>query len=305
MNKKQILASLQLHIESLCIEFDNGNWPVPVSAPWNKPENIKDVIAIANEIIDNEKNKQFENINKQPGFIVKELTPVSGLPEFLFGILYCDGFSMNLHKESSWLTKAVIDYACMTIPNLQYSTKVLERDIIFIDELENNKSWERYFKNKDVRVMPNYSNVAIVGGHIEDLSVYKLNMASCYGLHAESIKKVFLKTDDGVMAFLDAYSKFVHLNNDHFYFNHYEYNKSQYLINREHFFDTGFSIFKEDSGSLPPISVMHYEKYTDTSTLLKHLKTAEDTGVVYDIVSGDTFKVNDKHSFIARELING
>jgi hypothetical protein len=55
------------------------------------------------------------------------------------------------------------------------------------------------------------------------------------------------------------------------YFNNYDYNKSIYLLNRNHHWDNGFLLITENEGMVSPISVAYYEFYKNEIDLSEKL----------------------------------
>ena len=79
----------------------------------------------------------------------------------------------------------------------------------------------------------------------------------------------------------------------HKYNNNYDYNKSIYLVNREPFLDTGFTLFRSSDQLVSPISVVYYEHYQNEDELTQKLLANEEK--IQCIVSQQPIHPNQKN----------
>jgi len=70
---------------------------------------------------------------------------------------------------------------------------------------------------------------------------------------------------------LKVFESWKQVNENHKYFNNYEYNKAIFLVNGHTHFDTGNLLIVEDDKFASPVSVLHYEYYSGPVALRNYL----------------------------------
>lgn len=138
--------------------------------------------------------------------------------------------------------------------------------------------FEYYFGKYPHIIRKNRNGVAVLTGNEtpEELAALGEDIFRYYGLGCRNVSKIYVPkgyTFDNLFRALEQYGE-VAVN--HKYKNNYDYNKSIYLVNKTPHFDNGFLILKEDADFSSPVSVVHYEHYSDIGKLKNELSAESD-----------------------------
>jgi hypothetical protein len=115
--------------------------------------------------------------------------------------------------------------------------------------------------------------VAILSGNETQEELYQLthDIFSYYGLGCRNVAHLFVPTAYDFTDLLDACQRWSKVNENHKYFNNYEYNKAIYLVNSTAHLDAGNLLVTESSALASPVSVLHFDYYQDIHRLKAHL----------------------------------
>ena len=138
--------------------------------------------------------------------------------------------------------------------------------------------FEYYFKEKPHIIRKNRNAVAVLTGNESNEQLEKLgdDIFRYFGMGCRSVSKLFVPEDYDFDAFYKAMYTHKEFINHHKYANNYDYNKAVYLMSLFPILDNGFLVLKEDTGFSSPISVVFYERYTNTESLKKYLEEKQE-----------------------------
>jgi hypothetical protein len=138
--------------------------------------------------------------------------------------------------------------------------------------------FEYYFGKYPHIIRKNRNGVAMLTGEetLEELNLLCKDIFSYYGLGCRNVSHVFVPENYDFIPFLDVCQRWNSINDNHKYFNNYEYNKAIFLVNSTPHFDAGNLLLIENSGLASAVSVLHYQTYSDKVELSKRLAMLSD-----------------------------
>lgn len=130
----------------------------------------------------------------------------------------------------------------------------------------SSRYFEDYFGKYSNIIRKNRNSIAIIEGDEtpEELAGLGKDIFTYFGLGCRSVSKVFLPEGYDPESLADNWKIFNTIVNHPKYSNNYDFNKAVYIVNKEHFIDSGFLLLKEDSRLSSPVSVLYYEFYKDS-----------------------------------------
>lgn len=134
--------------------------------------------------------------------------------------------------------------------------------------------FEAYFSKYPNIIRRNRNSVAIITGNEteEELKILGLDVFLYFGLGCRNVSKLYVPENYDITKILDAWQGYETSMDHNKYANNHDYQRSLFLMNAIKHFDNGFLLMKEDQSISSPISVLHYEHYTDLVQLNQHLE---------------------------------
>lgn len=272
---------------------------------WFTIENsLKSLDAIANYFLDKTLlEKWIENYKiadkpetvKKIGVIMAGNIPAVGFHDLLTVVLSGHICVAKLSSQDSVLMLAFIEKLLEFNPalNIKIGDKMNDVDALIATGSDNSaRYFEYYFRNKPHIIRQNRSSVAILNGQesVEDFMNLGHDITDYYGLGCRNISKFYIPEDYDFTQFYDIIEPLGDVFYHNKYKNNYDYNKSIYLVNRQHHFDNGFLILTENDSLVSPISVIFYEKYQNLEDLNQRIAVKADK--IQCIVSKDAWYEN-------------
>jgi hypothetical protein len=133
--------------------------------------------------------------------------------------------------------------------------------------------FEYYFKNKPSIIRKNRTSLAVLNedSSKEDFKNLGKDITYYFGRGCRSITKIFLPKGTEINEVFEGLFDYQQIINNNKYGNNYDYHRAVMLMNQEQFLDNGFLLLKENSSIHTPVSVVHYEYYSDQESLKKEL----------------------------------
>lgn len=256
---------------------------------WFIPEFVEKMIDGIGDIL--HENKLNSWLSGYPSLLKKEKTyrvgvvmagniPLVGFHDFLCVLMAGDVFMGKLSSNDKHLLPSIAELLCAIEPRFSSYIIFTEEKLEKIDKIiatgSNNTSryFEYYFSKYPSIIRKHCNSVAVLKGNEseEELRLLVDDICLYFGLGCRSVSKLYVpQSYDFVPLFkcLDVYKPIYEMH--HSYMNNLEYQKTVHLINKIPFFDQGIMMFKEDTSMASPISVVHYEYYTEESKLLEQL----------------------------------
>ena len=133
--------------------------------------------------------------------------------------------------------------------------------------------FEHYFGKYPNIIRKNRNGVAVLNGieTKEQLEMLGKDVFTYFGLGCRNVSKLYVPSDYIFDPFFEAMYSFNEIMNHNQYMNNFEYNNSVLLLKQVPFLQNGFLIIMEDPRIASPISILHYERYSNRQELEKHL----------------------------------
>ncbi len=138
--------------------------------------------------------------------------------------------------------------------------------------------FEYYFSKVPNIIRKNRTSIAVLNGNEskKELKALADDITSYFGRGCRSVTKLYLPEGYSLDHIFNAlYDKSSIVDNNK-YGNNYDYHRALFLMGQHKFLDNGFTILKEDQSIHTPVSVIHYEYYTDLNNVKSELITLEE-----------------------------
>ena len=211
--------------------------------------------------------------------------PAVGFHDFLTVLVSGNSILAKLSGDDNKLLPAITNLLLDIEPEfnemIQFQDGKLSGFNAVIATGSNNTSryFDYYFGKYPNVIRKNRNAIAILTGdetqeHLDSLCD---DIFQYYGLGCRNVSKLLVPSNYDFTFLLDTVSKRTAINENHKYFNNYEYNKAIYLINATPHYDAGNLMLLEDKRISSPVSVIYYEYYQDETTMLQYLKENKDS----------------------------
>jgi hypothetical protein len=247
---------------------------------WFTPQNVRQaLIAIAGQLT-------LENLNKwtssypelvddpipcRVGVIMAGNIPLVGFHDFLCVLMSGNSIIVKTSSKDQELILFLGKILCSINQDfkekIEFTSETLANFTKVIATGSNNSSryFESYFGKYPHIIRKNRNSIAILEGNesnkeLEDLGK---DIFSYFGLGCRNVSKIFVPDGYDFTVLTKNWEKYSNTITHIKYANNYDFNKAVFIVNREKFFDTGYILIKEDRNLSSPVSVLHYEYYSD------------------------------------------
>jgi len=213
------------------------------------------------------------------GVVMAGNIPAVGFHDFLSVLMSGHRILARLSSDDNKLLPAVAEVLLAIEPGFSNYISFTEGQMKDFDAViatgSNNTSryFEYYFGKYPHVIRKNRNGVAVLTGEepVGSLKILAADVFLYYGLGCRNVAKLFVPQDYNFEPLLKSIEAWQQVNENHKYFNNYEYNKAIFLVNGLRHFDTGNLLTVEDEKFSSPVSVLHYEYYSDPVALRNHL----------------------------------
>ncbi len=216
---------------------------------------------------------------KTVGVVMAGNLPAVGFHDFLSVLISGHHILARLSSDDKRLLPALAEVLMAIEPEFRKYISFTEGQMKDFDAIiatgSNNTSryFEYYFGKYPNVIRKNRNGVAVLTGNEpeEQLEALAADIFLYYGLGCRNVAKLFIPQDYDFQPLLKILESWQQVNENHKYFNNYEYNKAIFLVNGRKHFDTGNLLVVEDTRFSSPVSVLHYEYYSDNTALRNFL----------------------------------
>lgn len=225
-----------------------------------------------------------ENKNiKRTGVVMAGNIPLAGFHDFLSVLISGNEIHAKLNPQDPVLLPFIANELLQIEPEfksyIHFEERLIGMDAMVVSLSDNSfRYYEQYFKHTPHIIRKIRQSCAVLNGTESSEELVKLgeDITFFYGLSTRSISKLFVPEGYNFTPLFETLAKFRHLADHHKFVNHYDYNKSIYLVNGNPHLDTGFMLFKEDKNIFSPVSVVFFEYYKDEELLRNRLKEQDE-----------------------------
>ena len=258
--------------------------------PWFIPFFVKKALAEVAKMLQAETLKKWiipyqDEIESQQhfhriGVITAGNIPLVGFHDFLSVLISGHTFVGKLSSNDNRLLPVLARILCEIEPRFAAKIEFCTEKLTPFDKLivtgDNHTAqhFARYFQKYPLLIRKHCNSVAVLDGNESPEALLRLadDILLYFGLGCRNISKIFIPESyrfEPLFKALDAYKTIC--NAHHKYLNNLEYQKVTNLINGIPFLDQGICIFNENASLDSPISVIHYEYYTDKNAVVQTL----------------------------------
>lgn len=258
---------------------------------WYDNDNVLNMVnAIANQLSAENISKWLAPYSERIEHITSPSTiavimagniPLVGFHDFLSVLISGNKILAKLSSDDNRLLPAIADILFEIepayTPMVKFTnTKIESFDAIIATGSNNTgRYFEYYFGKYKNIIRKNRSGIAVITGDESDLELQEIcnDIQQYYGLGCRNVSHIFVPQNYDFTALLAKLSKNQNINNNHKYFNNYEYNKAIMLVNGTQHYDSGNTLITENIAFSSPVSVIYYTKYNDINSVNKLLTT--------------------------------
>ena len=216
---------------------------------------------------------------KTVGVVMAGNLPAVGFHDFLSVLMSGHRIQARLSSDDNKLLPAVAEVLTAIEPDFSNYVSFTEGQMRNFDAViatgSNNTSryFEYYFGKYPNIIRKNRNGVAVLTGNEteEQMKALAKDVFLYYGLGCRNVAKLFVPQNYDFIPLLKGFEAWHQINQNHKYFNNYEYNKAIFLVNGRHHLDTGNLLVVEEENFASPVSVLHYEYYSEPMVLQNQL----------------------------------
>lgn len=232
--------------------------------------------------------KKYPRLNekksgKNVGIMMAGNIPAVGFHDFLCAFISGQNMSLKLSSKDEVLLKHFIEKLKAWEPALNESIQIKEMlkgcDAYVATGSNNSARYFHYYFQKYPHIIRrNRTSVAVLDGSesVTELENLSDDVFQYFGLGCRNITKIYVPDGYDFIPLMNIFKRYAFLKDFHRYSNNYDYNLSIALLNNTKFMTNDITLFLENSSPFSPISVLHYEYYTNPGEVECFLSGNED-----------------------------
>lgn len=224
--------------------------------------------------------RQPDGAPRKIGLVMAGNIPLVGFHDLLCGFL--SGHHLLLKPSSR--DKVLVEHILQTLQQWseQCSTYLQMPDLLkncdaYIATGSDNTAryFHYYFRNKPHLIRKNRTSVGVLDGSesVEDFTALADDLFQFYGMGCRNVTQLYVPEGYNFEPLLKGLLGYSHLADFHRYKHNYDYQLALLLLNHRSYMSTPFMLLVEDPSHFSPISMVHYQTYTDLPSLLETLNT--------------------------------
>ncbi|UYQ91109.1 acyl-CoA reductase [Chitinophaga horti] len=220
---------------------------------------------------------------KEVGIVAAGNIPLVGFHDWLCGFLSGHKVRLKLSGKDEVLMKHILAKLAEWYPETAALTSVeemLKNCDAYIATGSNNSAryFHYYFAKYPHIIRKNRTSTAVLTGTEteEELEALAADVMVYFGLGCRNVTKVYVPENYNFEPLLQALRKYEHLIDHNKYKNNYDYNLALLLLNNNYYMSSGSLLMQENPSLFSPLSVLHYEFYTDILALHAELRANDE-----------------------------
>jgi hypothetical protein len=220
-----------------------------------------------------------ESNSRTIGVILAGNIPLVGFHDFLCVLISGNRFLGKMSTKDLYLfpalAKILICIDSRYADYINFTTDKLQGfDAVIATGSDNTaRYFEYYFRKYPHIIRKNRKSIAVLRGNesYNELTSLSDDIFLYFGLGCRNVSKVFVPKNYNFTSLIEVCKRFTHYFNHTNYRNNYDYNKTIFQMNNQVFIDGGFYLLQENSLLNSPVSVIHYQYYSDTEELKSYI----------------------------------
>lgn len=218
------------------------------------------------------------------GTILAGNIPLVGFHDFLSILIGGHRFSGKTSGKDDRLLPFVADKLVSIQPAFSRRISFVEEKLGPVDAIiatgsNNTSRYFAYYFGKYPHIFrKNRNGVAVLSGNEtgEELSSLADDIFLYYGLGCRNVAKMYVPEGYDFSGFFQAMERFAAYRDHHKYANNYLFRQTVFLMNRVEHLDNAFLLVRRDAGFSSPVSVLHYDTYSDLAAVDRQLAVYRD-----------------------------
>lgn len=274
------------------VELENVMLKAEIENPWFTQNNIRQALdAISTQFLNKtaldalaEKYHLDDNIQpKNVGIVMAGNIPLVGFHDLMCTFLVGHKSIVKLSGSDTALMNFVIHFISNSLQESANYITVVDRlknfdAAIATGSNSTAKHFEYYLKDVPHIIRRNRNSVAVIRGNEsdEELTVLGQDIFSYFGLGCRNVSKVMVPENYDLTKLFRAFDPYEEYINHNKYKNNVDYNTALFLLNKENFLHNEFMILKQSESLLSRIGCLHYDYYTNDTSLVQWLEAHKD-----------------------------
>lgn len=244
---------------------------------WFVKENVKSsLLALGNELTEEKltnwsSSYSYTEKPKRVAIIMAGNIPLVGFHDFLSVLISGHHIVAKLSSDDATLLPKLTEHLIQFTPELQSRItfsqgRIGEMDAVIATGSNNSlKYFEQYFGKYPHIFRKNRTSLAILDGTETKEQLFELgkDIFNYFGLGCRNVSHMMIPEDFELNRFFEAIVDYGDVVNNNKYGNNYDYNKAIYLMNRAELLDNNFVLLRESDDLFSPLSMIHYQRYSD------------------------------------------
>lgn len=217
------------------------------------------------------------------GIVMAGNIPLVGFHDLLSVFISGHRQSIKLSSKDDLLTPHLVKKLVSLDPAVDEAIMISERlngCEVYIATGGNQASrhFEQYFQPYPHIIRKSKTSVAVLTGaeSLQELELLSDDIHLYFGRGCRNVTKLYVPEGYDFIPLLSAFDKYRHFSDHHKYKNNFDFQLSLLLLNRMFYMTNGTTLLVESSQLFTPISVLHYEFYSDGGELQQRLQLNEE-----------------------------
>ena len=300
--RKNAFLALRAELEGLSTSDMEGIFQrAKAENAWFTPKNVlaafEGLMAYLDEIQLDKWLSQYPSTTKPQkiGVVMAGNIPMVGVHDLICVLISGHFLQTKLSSQDSFLMRFIIEKLIRLEPAFAERIEIVEQlkgfDAVIATGSDNTARYFDYYFSKYPNIIrKNRTSVAVLSGEESTIQLASLgsDIFTYFGLGCRNVTKIYVPDYYDFRLFFEAIEQEKEVIHHHKYNNNYDYNKSILLVNKINHLDNGFLLLVERESLFSPISVLHYQTYSDVITLKGELESIKDS-LQCIVTASDTF----------------
>ncbi|GGH77183.1 acyl-CoA reductase [Phaeocystidibacter marisrubri] len=218
--------------------------------------------------------------SKVVGIVMAGNIPLVGLHDLLTITLTGHVAKVKMSSDDARLLPILLKQLGPLNEQIEIVERLKDIDAVIATGSDNTaRYFEHYFGKYPNIIRKNRKSVAVLKGDEDPSTIEELgkDIFRYFGLGCRNVSKLYLPADFDLNRIFEAWLPYQEVVQNNKYANNYDYHRALFLLDRETFLENGFVVLKEGERMSTPVSVIHYERYSDIDTVVRQLEEKADS----------------------------